>query len=35
VMSGMTGGFCSIGMIELTESVVRITGMVNMLYRDD
>jgi hypothetical protein len=32
VMSGMTGGFCSIGMIELTESVVRITGMVNMLY---
>jgi hypothetical protein len=29
VMSGMTGGFCSIGMIE---SVVRITGMVNMLY---
>jgi hypothetical protein len=32
VMSGMTGGFCSIGMIEFTESVVRMTGMVNMLY---
>ncbi len=35
MMSGMTGGFCSIRMIEFTESVVRITGMVNMLYWDD